>query len=179
VWEKTPAVIIEFSIPTILYGIRCTLLICSKVFRTSCGAAGTAIQFLVTAIGLMISVISMAALWVTKKVLPLANSALAGIVGTSMLLVAILGLILRGLLLLTAIACHPTQWLSCSHEHLTFPITPRDRSGRIGGSTYVVCLDCGKEFAYRWDEMRLADDVANEKTNLNHGEVYSRPKPEF
>lgn len=22
--------------------------------------------------------------------------------------------------------------------------------------TYVVCLDCGKEFAYDWDEMRLS-----------------------
>jgi hypothetical protein len=23
--------------------------------------------------------------------------------------------------------------------------------------TYVVCLDCGKEFAYDWQEMRVVD----------------------
>jgi len=44
--------------------------------------------------------------------------------------------------------------LGCSHQRTTFPLTPR-RSG-----TYVVCLDCGKEFAYNWKEMRLGPAVA-------------------
>ena len=39
----------------------------------------------------------------------------------------------------------------CSHRRTTFPITPaRQRDG-----TYVTCLDCGKEFAYDWKEMRI------------------------
>ena len=43
----------------------------------------------------------------------------------------------------------------CSHQRTTFPQTPgRKTAGRTG--TYVVCLDCGKEFAYNWDEMRVA-----------------------
>jgi len=25
---------------------------------------------------------------------------------------------------------------------------------------YVTCLDCGKEFAYNWDEMRLEEPIA-------------------
>lgn len=46
----------------------------------------------------------------------------------------------------------------CSHKRITFPITinPSQRT-KAGGSTgtYVVCLDCGGEFAYDWKEMRI------------------------
>lgn len=53
----------------------------------------------------------------------------------------------------------------CAHRRKTFPITPGRRSipsvanaaGRHG--TYVVCLDCGKEFGYDWSEMRVGDPV--------------------
>jgi hypothetical protein len=41
----------------------------------------------------------------------------------------------------------------CSHDRLTFPRTS-ERSGRAKG-TYVVCLDCGKEFAYDWALMKV------------------------
>ena len=27
--------------------------------------------------------------------------------------------------------------------------------------TYVVCLDCGKEFDYNWKEMRIGNPVAS------------------
>lgn len=40
----------------------------------------------------------------------------------------------------------------CSHRRTTFPITPKRPSVRPGA--YVTCLDCGKEFAYNWNEMR-------------------------
>jgi hypothetical protein len=50
----------------------------------------------------------------------------------------------------------------CSHSRTTFPQTP----GRTGKSAtagrngmYVVCLDCGKEFAYDWNEMRVGRQV--------------------
>jgi hypothetical protein len=46
----------------------------------------------------------------------------------------------------------------CSHRRTTFPITPKRPSIRLGA--YVTCLDCGKEFAYNWDEMRLEAPVA-------------------
>ncbi len=48
----------------------------------------------------------------------------------------------------------------CRHSRYSFPLTIRagtHRSstvGRIG--TYVVCLDCGREFSYDWQEMRVA-----------------------
>ena len=56
--------------------------------------------------------------------------------------------------------------LGCAHRRTTFPITPSRKSGRLPLSgaarrgTYVVCLDCGKEFGYDWAEMRIGDPVA-------------------
>jgi hypothetical protein len=43
----------------------------------------------------------------------------------------------------------------CMHQRTTFPQTP----GHNKSATYVVCLDCGKEFAYNWSEMRLGEQV--------------------
>ena len=43
----------------------------------------------------------------------------------------------------------------CSHRTTTFPLTPRRDNGRFNG-TYVVCLDCGREFGYDWNTMRIA-----------------------
>jgi len=45
----------------------------------------------------------------------------------------------------------------CSHRRTTFPLTPSRKmataSNRHG--TYVVCLDCGHEMPYSWNEMRV------------------------
>ncbi len=41
----------------------------------------------------------------------------------------------------------------CAHRHWTFPITAK-KPGTIS-TTYVVCLDCGKEFPYDWKEMKI------------------------
>jgi hypothetical protein len=52
---------------------------------------------------------------------------------------------------------------SCSHQRTTFPITPGRRTLAPGATrlgTYVVCLDCGKEFAYDWESMRVGQPVA-------------------
>jgi hypothetical protein len=55
--------------------------------------------------------------------------------------------------------------LGCSHRRTTFPITPARKAGfsPAGGGprhgTYVVCLDCGKEFGYDWTEMRIGEPV--------------------
>ena len=50
----------------------------------------------------------------------------------------------------------------CSHRRTTFPLTPARRNGAAPSSerTYVVCLDCGKEFGYNWQEMRVGQQVA-------------------
>jgi len=52
----------------------------------------------------------------------------------------------------------------CSHEHTSFPLTPRRKSvafpAPAAARTYVVCLDCGKEFAYDWQGMRLGAPVS-------------------
>ena len=52
----------------------------------------------------------------------------------------------------------------CGHQRTTFPITRgRKSSGAqasmVGSRTYVVCLDCGKEFAYDWRAMRVGRAV--------------------
>lgn len=43
----------------------------------------------------------------------------------------------------------------CSHRRLTRPVTPARRLGVATGATYVVCLDCGKRFAYDTLQMRI------------------------
>jgi len=47
----------------------------------------------------------------------------------------------------------------CTHDHYTFPMTAkagqhRSEAASVTG-TYVVCLKCGKEFAYDWRQMKV------------------------
>jgi hypothetical protein len=50
----------------------------------------------------------------------------------------------------------------CWHENYSFPVTIRRGERRAPAAsvtgTYVVCLDCGKEFPYDWNEMRVVSD---------------------
>ncbi len=55
--------------------------------------------------------------------------------------------------------------MGCSHRKTTFPITPSRKAGYSPAagqrhSTYVVCLDCGKEFGYDWAQMHIGDAVS-------------------
>ena len=48
----------------------------------------------------------------------------------------------------------------CPHEHCTFPITikpcrPYCSHQTTTAGTYIVCLDCGKEFGYDWQKMKV------------------------
>ena len=48
----------------------------------------------------------------------------------------------------------------CRHSRYSFPLTIRAGSRRAGSGrmrTYVVCLDCGREFNYDWQEMHIAN----------------------
>ena len=50
----------------------------------------------------------------------------------------------------------------CSHSRTTFPLTPTRKSagpavpGAARFGMYVTCLDCGKELAYDWEEMKIS-----------------------
>lgn len=56
----------------------------------------------------------------------------------------------------------------CQHRRTTFPLTPARAKGadpnEKQADTYVVCLDCGKQFIYDWEKMRLggAVDISGE-----------------
>jgi hypothetical protein len=43
----------------------------------------------------------------------------------------------------------------CSHQRTTFPLTAGRKNA--ASRTYVVCLDCGKEFPYNWADMRIGE----------------------
>jgi hypothetical protein len=43
----------------------------------------------------------------------------------------------------------------CPHKRLTRPVSPVSKTGLAHGESYVVCLDCGKQFAYDLKEMRI------------------------
>jgi hypothetical protein len=56
------------------------------------------------------------------------------------------------------------SFFECSHRRTTFPMTRgRKNFGAQATSannrTYVVCLDCGKEFAYDWKSMQVGEAV--------------------
>jgi len=46
----------------------------------------------------------------------------------------------------------------CKHGRYTFPITAhrgsRNKAASLTG-TYIVCLNCGREFPYDWEEMKV------------------------
>jgi DNA-directed RNA polymerase subunit RPC12/RpoP len=51
----------------------------------------------------------------------------------------------------------------CSHRRLTRPVTPVSKRGVPHGPTYVVCLDCGKQFAYDLREMRVGKPLESSR----------------
>jgi hypothetical protein len=65
-------------------------------------------------------------------------------------------------------------FFGCWHNRYSFPITVRkgrrNESRRNAAAsltgTYVVCLDCGKELAYDWDEMRIINPGADSRHYL-------------
>lgn len=50
----------------------------------------------------------------------------------------------------------------CWHSNYSFPITSkhgtRNKAARVTG-TYVVCLDCGREFPYDWKAMKVVSET--------------------
>lgn len=66
----------------------------------------------------------------------------------------------------------------CSHKRCSFPITVRGKQRRSPAAsltgTYVVCLDCGHEFAYDWNEMKMVNATKADPTDAVR--VYTGPK---
>lgn len=65
----------------------------------------------------------------------------------------------------------------CSHKRCSFPITVRGKLRRSPAAsvtgTYVVCLDCGQEFPYDWNAMKLVDQQPSGPDTVP---VYTGPK---
>ena len=57
----------------------------------------------------------------------------------------------------------------CAHRHCTFPRTAKKPgtalsttvSTAVASTTYVVCLDCGKQLPYDWQQMRVVAPSAH------------------
>jgi hypothetical protein len=47
----------------------------------------------------------------------------------------------------------------CSHRRLTRPVAPITKAGQPHSQSYVVCLDCGKQFEYDLKEMRMGKAI--------------------
>jgi len=66
----------------------------------------------------------------------------------------------------------------CSHKRCSFPITVRGKLRRSPAAsvtgTYVVCLDCGHEFPYDWNEMKIV--TVRESKGPDGVPVYTGPK---
>jgi hypothetical protein len=64
----------------------------------------------------------------------------------------------------------------CWHKRVSFPMTRRASQQRPGETrrtgTYIVCLDCGKEFAYDWKQMRVLS--AREQHASAHAQVEAK-----
>ena len=43
----------------------------------------------------------------------------------------------------------------CAHARCTFPITATKSAENRHAKTYIVCLDCGREFPYDWERMKV------------------------
>ena len=58
----------------------------------------------------------------------------------------------------------------CTHRNYSFPITKRSGQRRTHAAsvtgTYVACLDCGKEFPYDWQEMRVIESKPRNTNSL-------------
>ena len=56
------------------------------------------------------------------------------------------------------------SFFGCWHSHYSFPITVkrgRRNAAALVTGTYVVCLDCGKELPYDWQQMKVVSANAD------------------
>ena len=67
----------------------------------------------------------------------------------------------------------------CSHKNYSFPITAKAAKRRTEAAdvtgTYVVCLECGKEFPYDWREMKVVSMPAKKAAAAAIGDTAEQP----
>jgi hypothetical protein len=59
-------------------------------------------------------------------------------------------------------------FFGCWHGNYSFPISTRSGSRRKSEAasltgTYVVCLDCGRELPYDWEDMKVIGTRADQR----------------
>ena len=58
----------------------------------------------------------------------------------------------------------------CRHSRYSFPVTIRRGARRLPAAaltgTYVACLDCGREFPYDWQEMKVITSPESHRRRL-------------
>jgi hypothetical protein len=63
----------------------------------------------------------------------------------------------------------------CSHSNYSFPQTVKAGHSRPAAAavtgTYIVCLDCGKEFPYDWRSMKVVSAAAQPQEQGDMAEV--------
>jgi len=63
-----------------------------------------------------------------------------------------------------------SAFFGCLHPRYSFPMTVRSGARRTAASTttgtYVVCLDCGRELAYDWQEMKIVSGSSETRRRL-------------
>jgi hypothetical protein len=68
----------------------------------------------------------------------------------------------------------------CWHSNYSFPITAkvgaRGKAAQVTG-TYVVCLDCGKEFPYDWKQMKVVEAQRPDHNHEADAPDFSSPQP--
>jgi hypothetical protein len=68
----------------------------------------------------------------------------------------------------------------CWHKNMSFPLSARRGQGQRRSQaatqtgTYVVCLDCGREFAYDWKAMRVVASSRDVARVHSHIEVEAK-----
>ena len=58
-------------------------------------------------------------------------------------------------------------FFGCRHSRYSFPVTIRGAARRPQAAgltgTYVACLDCGREFPYDWQEMKVITSPSQQR----------------
>jgi len=60
----------------------------------------------------------------------------------------------------------------CPHRRLTRPVAPITKAGQPHSQSYVVCLECGKQFEYDVEHMRIGKAI-------DHSQEYGVVPPEM
>ena len=67
------------------------------------------------------------------------------------------------------------MFFGCWHKNYSFPITVKAGQRRSEAAsatgTYIVCLDCGKEFAYDWRAMKVVANAPSVPSQIPAGAV--------